>query len=75
MTLLLVDEIVAFIFALIPYNGKFLSVISARLHLLDSPWKPGELLLLYFPIPQIGAGYFLTRILMNEQVYLVSITP
>ena len=68
MTLLFVDGIVAFIFAFIPYNGDFLSVISARLPLLDSPWKAGEVLLLYFLIPQIGAGCFVTPILMNKQV-------
>ncbi|WP_445309928.1 AI-2E family transporter [Microcoleus vaginatus] len=72
VTLLFVDGIVAFIFAFIPYNGEFLSVISARLLLLASPWKAGEVLLLYFLIPQIGAGCFVTPLLMNKQVYWLS---
>ncbi|WP_333119776.1 AI-2E family transporter [Microcoleus sp. Pol17_C1] len=68
MTRLFVNGIVAFIFAFIPYIGEFLSVISARLLLLDSPWKAGEVLLLYFLIKQFAAGNFVSPILIKKQV-------
>ena len=70
--LLCFNGVVAFICGFLPYVGEFLSVILVGLPLLDSHWKAGEVLLLYFLIKQITAGNFVTPILMKKQGYLLS---
>ncbi|XHX78824.1 MAG: AI-2E family transporter [Stenomitos frigidus ULC029] len=70
----LVNGLLAGLSAFIPYIGAIASVIPPLLlSLLDSPWKAGEVLLLYVVIQQIE-GNFITPIVMKQQVSLLPAT-
>ncbi|MGA7936017.1 MAG: AI-2E family transporter [Kovacikia sp.] len=70
----LVNGLLAGLSAFIPYVGAIISVIPPMLlALVDSPWKAGAVLLLYFVIQQFE-GNFVTPIVMKQQVSLLPAT-
>lgn len=69
-----VNGLLAGLFAFIPYIGAIVSAIPPiLLALLDTPWKAGVVLLLYFIIQQVE-GNFVTPIVMRHQVDLLPAT-
>lgn len=70
----LVNGLLAGLSAFVPYIGAIASVFPPLLlALLDSPWKAGEVLLLYFVIQQVE-GNFVTPLIMKKQVSLLPAT-